>query len=251
MRLDDKVAVITGAGSGMGAEGARMFAREGAKVVVADINDDGGLETVASVQAAGGEATYVHTDVTMEEDCRALAAAAVDRFGGIDIVWANAGIAHPFIPIEQISLDLYHKVMDVNVLGPWLTIREALPALRRADNAAVVITASLSGLKARADLSVYQSSKGAAVMLAQSLAMEFAPIGIRVNSVCPVAADTPMLPEFIPNLEDEARTAISSAIPLGRLATAADVANAALFLASQEAAMVTGLALRVDGGARA
>ncbi len=251
MRLRDKVAVITGAGSGMGAEGARVFAREGAKVVVADINDAGGNETVQTVHAAGGEAIYVHTDVTVESDCRALAAAAVDRFGKLDIVWANAGIAHPFIPIEKISLDLYHKVMDVNVLGPWLTIREALPALRKADNASVVITASLSGLKARADLSVYQSSKGAAVMLAQSLAMEFAPIGIRVNSVCPVAADTPMLPEFIPDLEDATRRAISSAIPLGRLATAADVANAALYLASEEAAMITGLALRVDGGARA
>lgn len=251
MRLRDKVAVITGAGSGMGAEGARVFAREGARIVVADINDDGGSKTVASVRDAGGEAIYIHADVTIESDCRALAAAAVDRFGQLDIVWANAGIAHPFIPIEEISLDLYHRVMNVNVLGPWLTIRAALPALRKADNAAVVITASLSGLKARADLSVYQSSKGAAVMLAQSLAMEFAPIGIRVNSICPVAADTPMLPEFIPNLEDETRSAISSAIPLGRLATAADVAHAALYLASDEAAMVTGLALRVDGGARA
>lgn len=169
------------------------------------------------------------------------------------MVWANAGIAQAFTPIEQIGLDDFDRLMAINAKGPWLTARQALPTLREGGGGSIVITASLSGLKARPNLSAYQTSKGAAVMLTQSLAAEFAPLGIRVNSVCPVAAETPMLPEFsgVGGDPDAFHQAVTAAVPLGRLAQPKDVASAALYLASEEAAMVTGVNFPVDGGSMA
>ncbi|HEY5477458.1 MAG TPA: SDR family oxidoreductase [Tepidiformaceae bacterium] len=252
-RLAGKVATITGAASGFGAAGAIKFAAEGAKVVVADLNEVKGKEVVEQIRASGGEAFFVRTDVTSEADTIALAAAAVDRYGKLDIVWANAGMAHGSLAIPDISIELFHKVFDVNVLGPFLTVRASIPALQEAQTSSVIITASLSGIKARPNLSAYQASKGAAIMLSRSFAIELAPIGVRVNSICPVAAETPMLPVFLEGMKvdgQHARAGLAAALPLGRLAVPEDIANGALFLASDESSLITGAELNIDAGAR-
>ena len=249
MRLQGKVALITGAASGIGRAGALLFSAEGAEVVVADIDEKGGEETASLVRSQGGSATFVEADVTKEEDCTNMVQVALDRYEKLDVVWANAGATHRFMPIDEISVDTFDKIVSVNAKGPWLTARQALPALRNNGGGAIVITASLSGLKARADLSAYQLSKGAAVMLTKSLAKELAPLNIRVNSVCPIAAETPMLPVLVEDASDQ--EAMASVVPLGRLGKPDDMAYAALYLASDEASLITGINLPVDGGALA
>lgn len=252
MRLSDEVALITGGGSGMGRAGALRFAAEGASVVVADINEDAARDTVRLVEEAGGKATAVRTDVSVAADNARAVAAATDAFGKLSIVWANAGIPHASTPIEDLDSEEFDRIFAVNARGPWLTAQAAIPALRANGGGAIVFTGSLSGLKARAGNSIYASSKGAVVMLTRVLALELAP-EIRVNCVNPVATDTPMLPSFMANAPDPAgvREALTQAVPLKRLATAEDIANAALFLASSEAAMITGVNLPIDGGSSA
>lgn len=252
MRLNNEVALITGGGSGMGRAGAIRFAAEGARVVVVDINQQAAEETRDLIAQAGGEAIAVRADVASAADNEAAVAAAIERFGKLTIVWANAGIPAPATPIEETAPETFDRLFAVNSRGPWLAARAAAPALREAGGGSIVITASLSGLKGRPGNSAYASSKGAAAMLTKALAVEFAP-DIRVNSVCPVATDTPMLPEFTKTAPDPdaARDKVVSGIPMKRLATADDIANAALFLASSEAAMITGHNLPVDGGSLA
>ncbi|HWL76514.1 glucose 1-dehydrogenase [Microbacterium sp.] len=252
MRLNNEVALITGGGSGMGRAGAIRFAAEGARVVVVDINQQAAEETRDLIAQAGGEAIAVRADAASAADNEAAVAAAIERFGKLTIVWANAGIPAPATPIEETAPETFDRLFAVNSRGPWLAARAAAPALREAGGGSIVITASLSGLKGRPGNSAYASSKGAAAMLTKALAVEFAP-DIRVNSVCPVATDTPMLPEFTKTAPDPdaARDKVVSGIPMKRLATADDIANAALFLASSEAAMITGHNLPVDGGSLA
>ena len=252
MRLNNEVALITGGGSGMGRAGAIRFAAEGARVVVVDINKEAAEETRDLIAQAGGEAIAVRADAASAADNEAAVAAAIERFGKLTIVWANAGIPAPATPIEETAPETFDRLFAVNSRGPWLAARAAAPALREAGGGSIVITASLSGLKGRPGNSAYASSKGAAAMLTKALAVEFAP-DIRVNSVCPVATDTPMLPEFTKTAPDPdaARDKVVSGIPMKRLATADDIANAALFLASSEAAMITGHNLPVDGGSLA
>lgn len=253
MRLANEVALITGAGSGMGRAGALRFAAEGASIVAMDIKNDAAAETATLIQDAGGKATAVQGDVSLAEDNDRAVAAAVEAFGKLTIVWANAGIPHAAAPVETLDVDLFDRIYSVNARGPWLTARAALPALRANGGGSIVFTGSLSGLKARWGNSVYASSKGAVVMLTRSLAFELAADKIRVNCIDPVATDTPMLPQFMEGAPDPAavREAVTAAIPLGRLATAEDIANAALFLASSEASLITGVNLPVDGGSLA
>lgn len=253
MRLQNKVAVITGAGSGFGREGALLFAAEGARLVLTDVADKGLRDTVEQVVAAGGEAVAVHGDAVSVADNEAAVQAAVDTYGGLDVVWANAGVPQSFRPITEIDPDEFDRIQAVNARGPWLAARAALPALKARGGGSFVITASLSGLKGRPDATAYQTSKGAAVMLTKSLAKEFGPFNIRVNSVCPLAAETPMWAQFMENYmdSDEAAKTFAAAVPLGRLATPRDIANAALFLACDESSFVTGVNLPVDGGAAA
>lgn len=252
MRLSDEVALITGGGSGMGRAGALRFAAEGASVVVADLNEDAARDTVRLVEEAGGKATAVRTDISVAADNARAVAAATAAFGKLSIVWANAGIPHASTPIEDLDSEEFDRIFAVNARGPWLTAQAAIPALRANGGGAIVFTGSLSGLKARAGNSIYASSKGAVVMLTRVLALELAP-QIRVNCVNPVATDTPMLPSFMANAPDPAgvRKALTQAVPLKRLATAEDIANAALFLVSSEAAMITGVNLPIDGGSSA
>lgn len=251
MRLEGMTAVITGGASGFGAEGVAVFAREGARVVVGDLDLDRAEAVVAEVASSGGEAVAVRADVTVEADCRRLAETAAESFGGIDVVWANAGLGVPDLSITDTSVELFRQVMEVNALGPWLTIREALPFLNEESSA--LITASLGGLRGRPLMSSYQASKGAAVMLARSLAIELAP-RTRVNAICPLAADTPMMQTFLANREeshDEVLGAVAAAVPMARIAKPRDVALTALFVASKESGMLTGQAFPVDGGVTA
>ena len=250
--LEGKTVIITGAASGMGRAGAVLFAAHGANVVVADINGDGAKETAAHIENSGGHATAFTYDAVSAADAAALVDFTSATYGRIDSAWANAGLAAPFAALEDYDESLFDRLMAVNIKGPWLLAKYCAGHLEAAQGS-FLITASLSGMKGRAHHSGYQAAKGGAVMLTRSLAREFAPRGVRVNSICPVAADTPMLPQFVPteaaDLMD--REGLVAGIPMGRLATADDIANAALFFVSGLSTFVTGVNLPVDGGASA
>ncbi len=244
MKLDERVAIITGAASGFGCASAILFAKEGAKVVVADLDVEGGQDTVKAIQANGGEAVFVKVDVAKENDVEQMIHSAVEKYGGIDILFNNAGIEQIMTPIELLSEETWDRVFAVNVKGMFLGTKHALPELKKTGKGVIINTASVSGIRARPGLSSYTASKGACIMLTKALAIELAEYGIRVNCINPVAAETP----FMKNLSEENKVKFRSTIPLGRFATAEDIAFAALYLASDDASMVTGAELNVDGG---
>lgn len=248
MRLKDEVALITGAGSGMGRAGAVRFAQEGAAVVAVDLNEAAAAETAAEIVRNGGRAIAVAADISGLEGNLKAVRAAVDEFGKLSIAWANAGIASKIGPLHEADEEIFFRMEKVNVHGPWNLARAAADDLKAAKGS-MLITASLSGMVARPGNVAYSATKAAANALARNLAIEFAP-HVRVNSIAPVATETPMQEVFAPGeMKDAAQAAIVQGIPLQRMATVDDIANAALFLASREAAMITGLNLPVDGGA--
>jgi 3-oxoacyl-[acyl-carrier protein] reductase len=249
MRLANKTIIVTGAGSGIGQYGARLFAQEGANVVAADIDAGAVEETVKEIVGAGGNAIAVPFDVTSVDDNARLVSEAVEAFGGLHGYWANAGLTTPIRPATEQDADTFDRVFQVNAKGPWLGARAAIGELKKSEGAAFLITASLSGFLARPGNSTYSVSKGAAIQLMRSLAMEFAP-RVRVNAISPVSTETPMLPKFMAQGVDVKATiqAMRDGVPLGRLATPEDVANAALFLLSDESTLFTGVNLPIDGG---
>jgi 3-oxoacyl-[acyl-carrier protein] reductase len=251
-RLEGLVAVITGAGSGIGRASAIEFAREGARVVVADLVGDTAGSTAAEIRAAGGEAEAVEVDVTRAVQVERMVKTAVDRFGRIDVLFNNAGLPQPFTPFEDSSDQLFDRIMDVNVRGVFNGCRAAIPHMKTRGGGVILNTASTAGLRPRPGLAVYNASKGAVITLTKTLALELAPHRIRVVSICPVATDSPMLPSFIGVEhgadEAEGRKKLVATIPWGRLNRPEDIAHAAVFLASAEAEMVTGTAFEVDGG---
>ncbi len=249
MRFKDRVAVITGAASGIGRATALAFAAEGARVVVADINEAGGLETVRAVKDRGGEAVFVRADVSREEDAEGMVRAALNTYGQLDVMFNNAGIPMVPTPAEAISAELFDRIFAVNVRGVFFGCKYAIPVMRAQGRGAIINTASTAGIRPRPGMLAYAASKGAVITLTKALALELAPYGIRVNAVAPVATDTPMLPVFFgADNPEESRRRFLESIPLGRLNTPEDVARAVLFLASDEAAMITGVCLEVDGG---
>lgn len=249
MRLQNKVAVITGGGSGMGLAGVRLFAAEGAKVVVADLDSVAAKEAAAAVVEQGGEAVAVEADVSSLEGNQAIVDAALDSFGAIDVFWANAGVAAPMSPVSEQSIDFFDTLMAVNAKGPWLGARVAMPHLKKRPVASFIITSSLSGFRARPNNSAYSASKGAAIQLTRALSIEFAP-EVRVNSVAPVSTETPMLRTFMAKQDDIDATIAGqrAGVPLGRLALPEDIAKAALFLAGDDSEFITGVTIPVDGG---
>jgi 3-oxoacyl-[acyl-carrier protein] reductase len=250
MRLKDKVALITGAGSGFGRASAVLFAKEGAKVVVADISDEGGKQTVNLLKKAGGEGIFVHTDVTKPSEVQQAIKTAMENYKKLDILYNNAGYLGKTAPVENLEEAVWDYVYAVNVKSIFLGAKYAAPEMKKRGGGVILNTASVSGDRPRPNMTAYSSSKGAAETLTKGLAVELAPFNIRVNCISPVAADTPMLPQFAPAGADKAAfiKALASTIPLRRLATAEDVAYAALYLASDEASLITGVILQVDGG---
>jgi 3-oxoacyl-[acyl-carrier protein] reductase len=250
MRLENKVAIVTGGGSGFGEAIAKRFAEEGAKLVVNDIADAGGKRVTGEIERAHGQgaAIYVHGDVSSSADMAGLAKATLDRFGRIDIMVNNAGTTHKNGPMLDVPEEMFDRVFAVNVKSIYLSALHMVPPMRRQGGGVIVNTASTAGLRARGGLTWYCASKGAAVMATKSMAHELAADKIRVNALCPVAGETPLLPMFMGGDTPELRAKFLASIPLGRFATPGDVANAALYLASDEAAFITGVALEVDGG---
>jgi 3-oxoacyl-[acyl-carrier protein] reductase len=251
-RLQGLVAVITGAGSGIGRSSALEFAREGACVVAADLNEGLARETADQVRGAGGQAEPVATDVTSFEQVEHMVQTAVDRFGRVDVLFNNAGLPQSFTSFEESSDALFDRIFDVNVKGVFYGCRAVVPQMKAQGGGVILITASTAGIRPRPGLAIYNASKAAVINLTKTLAVELAPHRIRVVSICPVATDTPMLPSFIGVEqgadEAEGRRRFIGTIPWGRLNRAEDIARAAVFLASADAEMVTGTAFEVDGG---
>ncbi len=248
MRLEDKIAVVTGGAAGFGEGIARRFAAEGAKVLIADINDQAGREVARAIGAAGGTADYVHADVSVGQEVAAMVGRALARFGGLDILVNNAGMPQWNGPMLEVDEATFDRIFAVNVKSIYLAAIHAVPALERRGGGAIINTASTAGIRPRPGLTWYNGSKGAVIALTKSMAIELAPRKIRVNALCPVAGETAMLADFMGGDTPENRARFAATIPLGRLSRPEDVANAALYLASAEAEFITGVALEVDGG---
>jgi NAD(P)-dependent dehydrogenase (short-subunit alcohol dehydrogenase family) len=249
MRLQDKVCIITGAGSGMGRVASALFAREGARVVVAEVNADAGEETVAQVRAEGGDARLVRTDVTQEDECRALVETTLRDYGRVDVLYNNAGIfLEQDHSVVDTPVEVWERVQSVNVRGVYLCSKFAIPAMVDCGGGSVVNVASfvaLVGCSVPQDS--YTASKGAVIALTKSLAVQFGPRGVRSNAICPGPIETPLMTAWL--LTDPAAKALRLArIPMGRFGKAEDVASLALYLASDESTWMNGAALVLDGG---
>ncbi|MCP5324617.1 SDR family oxidoreductase [Albidovulum sp.] len=243
MRLRGKTAIVTGAGSGFGAGIARKFAAEGAKVMVADINT-AAARTVA--EEIGGISQTV--DVADAASVATLADAARAAFGDPDILVNNAGVTHLPAPLDTIGEAEFDRVFLVNCKSVYLTARAFVPAMKSRGTGAILNVASTAGLSPRPRLNWYNASKGWMITATKTMAVELAPDGVRVNAICPVAGETPLLKSFMGEDTPEMRAKFLSTIPMGRFSTPEDMGNAAAFLCSDEASMITGVALEVDGG---
>jgi len=245
MRLENKVALISGGARGMGAVEAKMFVQEGAKVVIGDVLDEDGKQTEAEINEAGGECVFVHLDVTDETAWQDAVAAAVDRFGKLDILVNNAGIAR-INNVEDTTSDEWDLVMDINAKGVFLGTKAAIPEIRKTGGGSIVNISSIAGLTG-GRTSSYAASKGAVRLLTKSSAIQYAGEGIRCNSVHPGVIETPMTTPMMLNTQ-KGRNLNVSRHPLGRVGQPEDIAYGVLFLASDESSFMTGSELIIDGG---
>jgi NAD(P)-dependent dehydrogenase (short-subunit alcohol dehydrogenase family) len=247
-RLDGKVALITGAGNGMGREASVLFAREGARVIVADFAEDGGAATVEAVHAAGGQAAFVKVDVAQDTQVKAMVDFAMSTFGALHVLYNNAGI----FPADDGGVtetleSTWDRVMDVNLKGVWLGCKHGVPAIVASGGGSIVNVASFVALMGAATAQIaYTASKGGVLSMTREIAVEYARQGVRANSLCPGPIDTPLLAELLSDPERRARRLVH--IPMGRLGRAEELAKAALFLASDDSSFMTGASLVVDGG---
>ncbi|AHN74736.1 SDR family oxidoreductase [Pandoraea pnomenusa] len=249
MRLQDKVAIVTGAGSGFGEGIARTFAREGAAVIVNDLNREAGERVAAEIAGAGARAAFVYGDVSREEDHVTLLDEAVTRFGQLDVVVNNAGTTHRNKPMLEVTEAEFDRVYAVNVKSIFWSARAVMPYFQQRGGGVMINIASTAGVRPRPGLVWYNGSKGAVITASKAMAAEFGPRNIRVNCVNPVIGDTGLTAEFmgVPNTPEN-RAKFLAGIPLGRFSTPQDIANACLYLASDDAAFITGVCLEVDGG---
>jgi 3-oxoacyl-[acyl-carrier protein] reductase len=241
--LKGKTAIVTGGGSGFGAGIVKRFAAEGARVMVADINGE-----AAATVAAGIDGIACEVDVADTGSVAAMAAAARAAFGTPDILVNNAGITHVAGPLDDVGEEMFDRVMAVNNKAVYLAARQFVPMMKAAGNGVILNVASTAGVSPRPNLSWYNASKGWMITATKAMAIELAPFGIRVNAVNPVAGETPLLASFMGEDTPEMRARFLSTIPLGRFSQPADIAAAALFLCSDDASMITGVAMEVDGG---
>ncbi|MDA4848304.1 SDR family oxidoreductase [Hoeflea poritis] len=245
MRLEGKAAIVTGGASGFGAGIVSKFVAEGARVMVADINADAAAEFAAST----GDAAIAHTvDVSDSISVEAMADAALTAFGKVDILVNNAGVTHLPTPLEEVTEEEFDRVLAVNAKSVYLTARSIVPGMKQRGGGAILNVASTAGVSPRPNLNWYNASKGWMITASKTMAVELAPHGIRVNAICPVAGETPLLKSFLGEDTPEMRAKFLSTIPIGRFSTPEDMGNAACYLCSDEASMVTGVAMEVDGG---
>ncbi len=245
MRLDGKTAIVTGAASGFGAGIARKFIAEGARVMIADIN----AEAAAAMAAELGTAAIpLAVDVADEASVQLMAETALSAFGHLDILVNNAGVTHMPTPLEEVSEEDFDRVLAVNVKSVYLTARALVPHMKGRGAGAILNVASTAGVSPRPNLNWYNASKGWMITATKTMAVELAPHGVRVNAINPVAGETPLLKSFMGEDTPEVRAKFLSTIPIGRFSTPEDMGNAACFLCSDEAGMVTGVAMEVDGG---
>ncbi|WP_435661137.1 SDR family oxidoreductase [Leisingera caerulea] len=245
MRLAGKTAIVTGGASGFGAGIVRKFLSEGARVMIADINGAAAEDMAAEL---GSNAIAQAVDVSDRASVAAMAEAALAAFGRVDILVNNAGVTHLPAPLEEISEDDFDRVMGVNMKSVYLTARALVPHMKANKAGAILNVASTAGVSPRPNLNWYNASKGWMITATKTMAVELAPHGVRVNAINPVAGETPLLKSFMGEDTPEVRAKFLSTIPIGRFSTPEDMGNAACFLCSDEASMVTGVAMEVDGG---
>ena len=249
MRLRDKVALITGAGMGQGRAAARLFAEHGAKIVCGDIDDGAGEETVAQIRADGGEAVFVHCDVSKEDECRSLVKAGVDTFGKITTLYNNAGVLRKEIDVSLVEIqnEDWATIMDICLMGVVYICRHGIPELKRAGGGSIINIGSISALTGSSiPQDAYNASKGALIILTKSIAVQFAKDNIRCNIIHPGMINTPMQHTYMEN--EDWLNAVLEAVPAGRFGEPEEIAHAALFLASDECPFMTGAELVIDGG---
>lgn len=245
MRLMDKTAIVTGGASGFGAGIVRKFLDEGARVMIADINGEAAESLSGEL---GDRAVAQKVDVASKESVEAMAQVALSAFGQVDILVNNAGVTHLPAAMEEVSEEDFDRVLAVNTKSVYLTARALLPHMKERGTGAILNVASTGGVSPRPRLSWYNASKGWMITATKAMAVELAPAGVRVNAINPVAGDTPLLKSFMGEDTPEVRAKFLSTIPIGRFSTAEDMGNTAAFLCSDEASMITGVAMEVDGG---
>lgn len=247
LRLEGKVALVTGGGSGIGRATALVFAREGAKVVVADVLTEGGEGTVSRIRDAGGKAIFVKTDVSKATEVMALVDSAVSTYGRLDCAFNNAGIEGNMAPTADCTEDNWDRVIDINLKGVWLCMKYEIPEMIKQGDGAIVNTASVAGLVGFQGSPAYCASKGGVIQLTKTAALEYATKGVRINAVCPGIIRTPMV-ERVTSGKPEVEAQFAALEPVGRMGAPGEVAEAVVWLCSDAASFVTGHPMVVDGG---
>jgi len=247
-KLDGKVAIVTGAAAGIGRSTALLFAEEGAKVIVADWDEEKGRRVAAEISGAGGAAIFVRVDVSKPEDVQAMVQTAVETYGRLDVLFNNAGVEGEMVPTADCSLENWDRVIDINLKGVFLGMKYAIPAMLKSGGGSIINNASVAGLVGIANAPAYCASKGGVIQLTKATALEYARKGIRVNVICPGVILTPMIERFVAPDPEQIRKSLEAMEPIGRFGQPEEVARLVLFLASDDSSFCIGAPFVVDGG---